>query len=222
MGLLSKAKDKAKTKKTSAKPKKSTTWSVGDPDGDKVAKSLKELCQINADMKALEAKKNIHAKIVAQCADSNFVNDFCELGVLPDTPMKVVNGNGDAVTYVVQDRGGQYNLKDEQIEALNQILGEDAVQDLLYTQHTIKFSRTVMALPGVTEEIDKALTSAVKRMVKNGVLDEDTADELVDVDEKTAFKPGTLDRAATLVGRDKTRLRAFLDAMGSSCCRYVK
>lgn len=222
MSLLSKAKDKAKTAKKSSKPKKNTTWAAGDPDGDKVAKSLHELLQIKADMKALEAKKRIHANVVGMYAEGNFVNDFCELGVPPDTPMKVVNSEGDEVTYVVQDRSSQYAIKDEQVEALEQLLGPDAVEDLLYTECTIKFNRTVMAIDGVTEEVDKALTSAVGRMIKKGVLTEDQADELVEVSEKTAFKPGTLDRAAMLVGRNVTRLKAFLDAMGSSCCRYVK
>lgn len=220
MGLFAKAKDKKKA--TPSKPKKNTTWSVGDPEGDKVGKSVKELVRISGEMKALNSKMGVHKQIVAKYADQSFVRDFADLGVMPDTPMKVVNTDGDTVTYVVQDRGGQHKLKDDQIETLEQVLGEDVVEDLLYTETTIKFNRSVMALPGVSEAVEKALESAIKRMVKNEVIDEETADELVEVDEKTAFKPGTLDRAATLTGRDQTRLSAMLDAMGSSCCRYVK
>lgn len=221
-GLFAKAKDKAKASAGTTKPKKNTTWAVGDPQGDAVGKSLQELTKINAEMKALEAKKKIHANVVGNYAEQAFIRDFSELGVLPDTPMRVVNSEGDAVTYVVQDRGGQYKLKDEQIEMLEQILGEDAVPDLLYTQTTIGFNRYVMAIPGVSEEIEGAIMKAVKSLIKKQVIDEDTADDLITVDEKTAFKPGTLDRAATLVGRDQTRLKQFIDAMGSSCCRYVK
>lgn len=222
MSLLSKAKDKAKAGITQAKPKRNTTWTAGDPNGDRVAASLKELAQINADLKALEAKKKIHAGIVGSYAEQNFINDFCELGVLPDTPMKVVDNEGNSVTYVVQDRGGQYKLQEVQIQVLKEVLGEDAAESLLYTQHTFSFSRSIMAIPGVADAVDKALTATVRKLVKDEVLTEEAGDELLVVDEKIAFKPGTLDRAASLVGRDKTRLKAFLDAMGSSCCRYIK
>lgn len=221
MSLLTRAKEKAKST-TNKKAKKNTTWSVGEETNEQIAGSLKELSQINADIKALEAKKKIHASVVSAYAESNFINSFCDMGVMPDAPMKIVNQNGDSATYVVQDRSGQYKLKDDQIDVLIQILGEDVVDDLLYTQHTIGFDRSIMAMPGVTEAVDKALTTAVKRMLRDGVLDAQSADDLISVDAKIAFKPGTLDRAASLVGRDKGRLRSFIQAMGSSCCRYVK
>jgi hypothetical protein len=223
MGLFKTAKEKAQSKVGGAKAKKSTTWVAGStPEDQKVSDSIKMLASINAESKALEAKKRVHAALVVGYAERNFISDFSDMGVLPDTPMKVVNADGDSVTYVVQDRSGQYDLKPEQIEALTQILGEDVVENLLYTEHKFSFNREIMAIPGVAEAVEKALMSALKKLVSSKVIDEEAAGQLIEANEKTAFKPHTLDRAAVLVGGDKTRLKMFIDAMGSSCCRYIK
>lgn len=217
------AKTKEKAAKTAAAPKKkATTWTVGDPNGDVVGKSIKELVKIDADMKALEAKAGIHKQVVQNYAHKQFVGSFADAGVLPDTPMRVTNSDGDTVTYVVQDRSGQYQVKDAQIEALNDILGADVVPGLVYTETTFSFNRDVMAIPGVSEVVERALEAAIKKLIKDEVVSEQVAENLLSVNEKTAFKSGILERAALLTGNDVTRLDAMLDALGSSCCRYVK
>lgn len=222
MGLFAKATEKSAASAKSSKPKKNTTWVVGDPDGDAVGKAVHELVELTAQEKAIAAKKKLHATVVLKHAKENHVRDFCDLGVPPDTPMLVQNTDGEKVTYIVQDRGGQYNVKPEQKDALVQLLGEDAAADLLYTETTLGFSRTIMGIPGVSEAIEKALERVVGKLVKEETLTAEQADELITAKQKTSFKPGTLDRAATIVGRDTTKLSAFLDAMGSSCTRYIK
>ena len=221
MGLFKAAAEKSASTK-SAKPKKNTTWVVGDPGGDAVGKAIHELVELTAQEKAIAAKKKLFATIVMKHAKQNHIADFCELGVAPDTPMQVQNADGEKVTFVVQDRGGQYNVKDEQREALVQLLGEDATDALLYTEVTLGFDRTILGIPGVSEAIEKALEAVVKKLVKADKLTGDQADELIVAKQKVSFKPGTLDRAASIVGRDTTKLAAFLDAMSSSCTRYIK
>ena len=220
MGMFTKA--VVKSAVAPARASKSTTWVVGDPAGDVVGKAVHELILLAAVEKTTDAKKKVYQTIVMKHAKSRHVADFCELGVAPDTPMKVQNSDGEAVTFVVQDRGAQYDVKPEQREVLSQLLGKDAVDGLLYTETTLGFDRTILGVPGVSEAIEKALEVTVKKLIKDGVLTGEMADELITAKQKTAFKPGTMDRAALLVGRDTTKLAAFLDAMGSSCCRYVK
>ncbi len=221
MGLFAAAKERVAETGTT-KSKKSTTWVVGDPNGDAVGKAVHELVELSAQEKAIAAKKKLFATVVAKHASTHFVQDFCALGVQPETPMVVQNTDGEKVTYVVQDRGGQYNVKPEQQDALQQLLGADLAASLLYTETTFGFDRTVFSLPGVSEAIEKALEAAVKKMVKDEVLTAEQADTLIQAESKTSFKPGTLDRAAEYCGRDTTKLQQFLDAMGSSCTRYIK
>lgn len=221
MGLFAKA--TAKSEKPASKSKKSTTWIVGASSDDAaVATAIHELNSLSAQEKAIDAKKKMHATVVMRAAKENHVRDFASLGVPPDTPMVLQNTDGEKVTFVVQDRGGQYAVKPEQVEALNQLLGEDAAADLLYTEVTLSFDRTILGLPGVSEVVEKALEKAVGSLLKSGTLNEEQADNLITAGQKTAFKPGTLDRAAMVCGRDVSRLSAFLDAMGASCTRYVK
>lgn len=220
MGMFNKAATKSTA--VASKPKKSTTWVVGNVEGDAVGKAVHELVRLTAEEKAIEAKKSLFATIVMKHAKANHVADFCALGVAPDTPMTIQNQDGEKVTFVVQDRGGQYDVKPEQQEALGQLLGEDAAAELLYTETTLGFNRVILGIPGVSDAVEKALEATVKKLVKDGKLTGDQADELITAKQKTSFKPGTLDRAAMIVGRDTTKLAAFLDAMGSSCTRYIK
>lgn len=221
MGLFAAAKGRVASTGP-AKTKKTTTWVVGDPEGDAVGKAVHELVELSAQEKAIAAKKKLFATVVAKHASTHFVQDFSALGVMPETPMTVQNSDGERVTYVVQDRGGQYNVKPEQQEALSQLLGPDLAASLLYTETSFGFDRTIFAIPGVSECVEKALEQAVRRLVEDVVLTGDQADALITASEKTSFKPGTLDRAAEYCGRDTTKLTQFLDAMGSSCTRYIK
>lgn len=222
MSLFAAATEKTAKAKT-AKPKKNTIWVVGTSEEDlKVGIAVKTLVELSADEKALKAKMALQKAIVLKVAKKNHVRDFCDLGVQPDTPMKVQNADGLAVSYIVQDRSGQYAAKPEQIEVMVQLLGEDAAANLTYTETSLGFDRVILAIPGVSEAIEKSLMSAIKKMIKAEVLTGEQADELIVAKSKTAFKPGTLDRAALLCGNDTTKMSQFLDALSSSCTRYIK
>lgn len=222
MSLFAKAAEKTASAKTAARPKKNTTWVVGDPEGDVVADAVHQIVELSAKSKANDARMKIAKTVVLKYAKENHISDFCSLGVPPDTPMSVQNTDGEKVSLVVQDRSGQYAVKDEQREALVCLLGADGAEDLLYTETSIGFDRTVLGIPGVSEAIEGALEKAISSLVKKEVLTGDQADELIVAGQKTSFKPGTMDRAASIVGRDTNRLTQLLDIFGSSCCRFVK
>jgi hypothetical protein len=223
-GLFAKA--AAKTTAVPKKTKKETIWAVGDPTSDPVAKSLHELVELNRQAKAVEAKMGVHKGVVKEFADENYVKDYASLGVPPETPMMIVNADGEKATFVVQDRSSQYGVKDDQREALVTLMGEDAANDLLYTEISFGFNRDVLAVPGVQEAIEAALEKTIKKLTDAAggkpVLTPEQAELLLDVKSKTAFKPGTLDRLTLLCGRDTTKMSQFLDIMGSSAVRYVK
>jgi hypothetical protein len=222
MGLLNKAKDKQVSEPK--KKAKGVAWLAGDPDGDAVAKSVKELVRLSADSKALDAKMELHKTVVKKYAHDNFVNDFTSTGLMPETPMVVQTSDGEKVTYVVQDRSSQYKIGDDQMEALKQLLGDDAASGLTYEEVTFSFSRDIMALPGVAEAIDEALSAAVEKLTKGKkqILTEEQAESLIEAKKKVSFAPGTLDRIPQLVGKDTSRVRQFIEIMGSCVTRYIK
>lgn len=220
MGMFSKATEKAKVATTGTTTKKNTTWTAGDPDADAVGKAVHELVAIATQVKALEGKMALHETIVKDYALRRYVDHIAEVGVLPETPTYVGNALGEKITYITQDRSSQYKVKPEQKEALEQLMGADAAEALTYTEVTFKFNRDVMAKPGVAEAIEKAMESVDKKLRANGLLASD--DVLVEADVKEAFKPGTLERIGIICGADTTKIRSFLEAMGSSFVRYLK
>lgn len=221
MALFQKAAAKSAAKP--AKQKKTTTWVVGNTEeSERVAKSIHELVTLHSQEKIIDAKKEIHLAVVMNAAKDLHVAEFCSRGAPPETPMLMQNNDGEKVTFVVQDRGGQYNVKEESLEAMRQILGDDAADELVYTETTIGFNREIMALPGVSDAIEKALEAAVAKLIKSHMLTEEQAEELITAAQKTSFKPGVLTRAAEICGRSTVKLSQFLDAMGSACTRYVK
>lgn len=217
---------KAASKRVADAPKKAkgVAWLVGDPAGDAVAKSVKELVRLDAEAKAIDAKMGIHKIAVKKYAEAQYVQGYAETGVSPDTPMYVQTADGEKVTYVVQDRSGQYGVKDEQVDALKELLGPDAADELLFNETRFGFSRLIMSIPGVSEAVEAALEGVVEQLTsgEKPVLSAEQAEELLEVEQKTAFRPGTLDRLAVIVGRDTNKIKQFLDVMGSSATRYVK
>lgn len=220
MGLFARA---AERQKPASRSKSSgTCWVVGDNETVAVSESIHALTELAATKKTVEAQESIHKAVVLRHAKKLHVDAFCQQGVPPETPMSIQNSDGEKVTFVVSDRSGQYDVKPEQMEVLESVLGEDRVSDLLYTETTIGFNRDIMAIDGVSAAIEKALETVMMKLLKNGTLNPEQADELISVNTKTAFKPGTLQRAGIITGRDKVTLSAFLDAMGSSCIRFIK
>ena len=219
MGLFTKAAQKAKETVKESK-KKATAWIVGD--SDPVSRAVKELVGLESQSKVIEAKMSVIKGQVKRYADEMFIKDYVARGFAPETPMFVQNGDGEKVTYVAQDRGSQSGVKPDQVGALNDLLGEDAVSSLLYEETTFGFNREILALPGVLEAIESALTDAIGGMTNLGMLDGDQASELLDVKSKTTFRPGALGQLTVICGKDTSRVKQFLDIAGSSFVRYVK
>lgn len=220
-GLFAKAAQKAKDTVKESK-KKATAWLVGNSETEAVSKAIKELVNLESQKKTVEAKMTVIKSQVKRYGDEMFVRDYVSRGCMPETPMFIQNGDGDKVTYVAQDRGAQYGVKPDQVEALQELLGEDATAGLLYEETSFGFNREILALPGVLEVIEAALSGAISGMQNMGMLDGDQAESLLDVSTKTTFKPGTLDQLTGICGKNTSRVRQFLDIAGSSFTRYVK
>jgi hypothetical protein len=214
------AKATAKKKEDGPKQKKQTVWAVGDGESAKISTSIHELVMLKAQEKAIKAKMGIHAKFVLNHAKSKFCESIANTGVLPDTPMKIQNQDGESVTFVVQERH-QYPVKDESVDALTQLLGEDGVRDLIYDETTFSFNRDVLALDGVMPILSKHLERAVKELVKSETLSDDVAESLLDVEVKRSFRPGIIQRLGMIAGRNAVKIRQICESLGSTCVQYI-
>jgi hypothetical protein len=222
MSVFSKAADKKKqAKKTTTKEKKQTVWLAGDPDSDKIAKAVHNVVELKAQAKAIEAKMSVHKTLLKTFAQERYFEDYASTGIAPETPMKVQNSDGEAVTFVVQERN-QYGVKDESRDALVQLLGEDGADELIYEEIIFGFDRGILAKDGVMDILGKHIEAAMAELVESGTLNEDEAENLIDADERRSFIPGILQRLGLVAGKNASKMRQICEAMGSSCVRYIK
>ena len=227
MGLFAKAAAKVTSEVGGAKKKKaSTTWLVGgkkdDARQEKLHNAVHQLVTLAGEAKTIDAKMKVHKATVYDYANDMFFRSYADGECFPETPMQVQNGDGEKVTFVVQDRAGQYPVKDEQVEQLIAILGEDAAKALMFEETKIGFNRDILALPGVTEAVEKALERAIGKLVADEVLTAEQAEALIQADMKRSFKSDIPQRLVQICGTDTTKMAAVMDALGSTCVRYVK
>ena len=201
MSVFTKAKDKVASSKLQPS-KKATVWQVADAN------------------EATALNSAIHE--IVKHAEDCYLRAYADRGVAPDSPMQLVNNDGEKVIYVVQERCAQSKVKDEQVEQLDLLLGEDAAKAILFENSVFKFNNTLLAKDGVMDAVGSALESAFEGLVESGCLTAAEASNVLEVDEFVAFKPGTTNRLADVCGRDTQKMKNLLDVMGSASARYVK
>lgn len=162
--------------------------------------------------KTAEGKLNTAKGTVMPVAIDLLVEEWAKGGVLPGTPIKIQNDKGEAVTFVLQDKSKQYSLSDEQIEQLEEILGEDAAQLVVEkTEYTL--DEGVLAEEGVGEKLSAAIQDA---------LDEDQAERLLKANTVKRLHPTAVARLAEISRKDPVRMKMLLEAFGSSAVKYLK
>jgi len=227
MGLFAKAAAKVTSEVGGGKKKKaSTTWLVGgkkdDAKQDRLHTAVHQLVVLSGEAKTVEAKMKVHKAVVFEYANDMFFYSYADGECFPETPMQVQNSDGEKVTFVVQDRAGQYTVKDEQVEQLIAILGEDATRALIFEETKIGFNRDILALPGVTEAVEKALERTISKLVADETLTAEQAEALISADMRRSFKSDIPQRLVQICGTDTTKMAAVVDALGSTCVRYIK
>jgi len=223
MSVFEKAKDKAASSESQSNKKKATVWQVVNAaEAAALDTAIHEIVLLQADSKAIAAKQSIFKSQVKKHAEERYLHDYAELGVAPDSPMQLVNGDGEKVTYVVQERCSQSKVKSDQAEQLASLLGEDGAKAILFENTVFKFNDVLLARDGVMAVVGAALDAAFKTLVKEEVVTKEESDALLEVDEFVAFKPGTTSRLADICGRDTQKMKGLLDIMGSASVRYIK
>jgi hypothetical protein len=218
MGIMNKAKEKAT--KPEAKKDSGSTWLLDreDPLNAVVA----DLVKLDRERTAIEGKIDQHLTALVQFGRRRLAHEYSTQGKKPGMPITIQNSEGHQVTFVVTDKSGSAAVKDDQVESLARILGEDGAQALLYEETTYKLNQQVLSLPGVFDGVEKALEAAVKKLHKAGKLTEEQSEAIIEADRKRTFTPKLLDRVPEICGRDTARTAEFLGALGSSLSTFIK
>jgi len=187
--------------------------------------AVTEVLEASSEEKAAKNKGNLAKGRLSKYAQSQVVQLTAKLGVLPPTPVSVVNHNGESVTYVVQDKSQQNAIGPEQVELFKSVLGEDGAARVVHTKTTFAFDVNTMeekAANGnasVAEIVAEVVSAA---LANDKRLSDEQKGALITSTEKTYLRPNTLQRVAELCGADAARIDQFLEAAGSAVVRYVK
>ena len=202
-----------------------------DTDGKLIGESailnnaVTEALEASAEEKAAKNKGALAKGRLSTYAESRFVELTAKLGVLPPTPVSVVNHNGESVTYIVQDKSQQNAIGQEQIDLFKEILGEGGAARVVHTKTIYAFNADTMEQKAANADLSVAeivaeVVSAA--LATDARLSDEQKAELITSVEKTYLTPNTLPRVAELCGADSGRIGQFLTAAGSACVRYIK
>lgn len=216
-GLFAKARKNAVVAQTASKSDE-VVWVADGEVGD----SVRQIVELDREISSISTRLDAHKSVVKRFANEMFSRECASLGFVPDAPYRVRVDGGEQVTFVVQDRSGQYPVKDDQERGLENLVGVDVADDLIYDEVSYSFNREIMAIPGVAPMVERALEVAIKKLIMDSVLIQEQADMLVEAKSKRSFIPRILDSMTKIVGCDSGRILKFLDIMGSSITRYVK
>jgi hypothetical protein len=188
--------------------------------------SVTDAIEAGAEEKAAKNKGSLAKGRLANFAMSRIVELYANLGVAPPTPLSIVNHNGESVTYIMADKSQQNPLQLEQVELLNEILGEDGAAKIVHEKTTIFFNNSTMEQQAANAA-DKTVYEVVCEIVSTALsnecrLSDSQKASLIQSTVKTFLRPNTINRAAELCGADAARIGQFFDAVGTACVRSIK
>ncbi len=210
----------AKTTPAKESKKKKNENIVTLPKGE-VSEALDEFVAASAKEKEAKADKKVASGVVLPDVLTRFLEDFASTGEMPDTT-KFRSHSGKQVTLIVQDRGELYSLSEEQQEGLVQLIGEKKANQMILTTTTFKFNSGLIAKDGVMDVLGHHLTEAIKELVENGKITDEEAADLLEADELTTIRKGSLKKLAALCDEDSDTMENVLDVLGSQTTSYIK
>lgn len=229
-------------------PRKGTTFklpveTVQDEDGNtqlapqtvELHKAIKTVLDENKVAKQAENKQNDAKGKLMPVVLNMFANLFCKDQRVPAGPMTLVNSEGLGLTFVIQDKSGQYALSTEQVNDLKELLGPKTTDNITVTATEFKFNpgtmiepagnieglnaEQVAAKPKVADIVAEIVSSAI---VNCDQLTDDQKASLIDAEQKTRFRKDKLNDLAQVADFNPSRLLMIFEILGSSVVKYLK
>lgn len=230
--MFRKAANEAKKEAKKTKPKGTVIelpQEVGDdnqlrPEFRRLHDAVHLLIESDSDAKAAKNKANLAKGQLNGWANPEIARRIATGNGLPPTPIKLVNSKGEEVTYVITDKAGQYALKDDQVEELEELLGEDAAAKLYDRREVYSFDPQVMNEQvsddeSVADVIFEIVSKAIERNTK---LSDAQKESLIRCDDAAYLKKGACQLAPAVCGQDAAKIAEFLDVVSAQITRYVK
>jgi hypothetical protein len=216
MGLLDRLKAAAPAPKSSSK--KTTVFLT--PEDPAVLQAVDDFAAAKTKIKDAEADKEVAKSVLAPVYVDFFFEHFASFGSPPDKVQ--IKGNTSTLDLIVQDRSGQHAVKDEMVDAIKTVVGEEALANLIVESTTFKFDPVLVGKPGVTAILEKHLEKMLDELKKTKALSDTELNVFIQADTKRVVRPDTLESFPDLCGKDKTQMVMLAEAIGSNIVMYPK
>lgn len=198
--------------------------------------AVSEVIAAKKDEKAATNRANLAKSRLNPWIGAQWIAAWCRGGIQPATPVALANHNGEALTYVVQDRSRSATLESSQVEALENLLGADLAAQIVATSTVFSFDEKTMAEPAgkirkdasaedvaAMPTVQDVICEIVSEAISNDPrLTDEQRELLIKADTGIRVRPGVLPQLVSLVGADAVKVGAVLDIIGSSMTRYLK
>ncbi len=198
--------------------------------------AITRLIEAKADADAAANKDQLAKNDLTPYVKRQYAELIAREGMLPKTPITIVNVDGRDVTFVIQDRTSSTGLSDAQIEGLQNLIGIDATNELVLERDTYGFDPKVMAdiageipvgadadtiaaLPKVQDVVFEIVSEVLQN---DDRLTPEQKEALISCKTKKVLREGTLNRIVEFTGQDPQRVSLFYDILGSAVPRYFK
>jgi hypothetical protein len=179
-----------------------------------------------ADKKAAETRAKIAKGVLKDYVLNEWATIAAQQGVIPPTPVTVVNHAGETLTYVIQDKTQQNALSPEQVDMFGTLLGQEVAANIIHERTIYSLNPEVLdqeaAGPqakgeSVAEVVCEVLSDALTKCTK---LSDDQKNGIIAATSKTVLRRNTFPRIVEICGSNVGKIAAFMEAAGTAVVRY--
>jgi hypothetical protein len=207
---------------------KATIWTLGSGgEQRKLGNDLAYLIKATTLLDKLNMRANLAKDRLLSHCDKRWVEELAASGEVP-TPIKLVNADGQSVTFVVQDRTKTCRINASVFSELEKAIGRKNAKATTAEKKVIYFADEVLDQPSledarpVRDLVEEYLSLMVADMLVAKVITKEQADALVEITPTRTFTAGFLGRLPKFCGFDFDKLTAAVKSVGSAITRYLK
>lgn len=177
---------------------------------------LDEFCETKGKIKKYEAENEAINSSLLPIVQGIFFDKYEKEDKYPGSLS--IAGHKEVASFVVQDKAKQYNAKEETVESLKSLLGEEKANELLEEEVEYSFNKKILNKDGVME----AISGAITKLVEEDAISEDDAADLLIQKKQTKVKKGTVQKLDKICKGDRSLMEQVFHALGSTVVSYLR
>lgn len=187
------------------------------PEDEQILEAVDDFIKAADEMKQRETDKKVASSKVLPFGREQYFKLFSDKEIQPEK-VTILSKSGKSVKFIAQDRAGTYDIQDEVVENLANVLGKDKTEDIVERYTEYSFDDAILNKPKVMD----ILSDAIVTLVTKKILTQEQADSLLKAKARQVLKKGILARLATICENDPKKMEMVADLVGSNITTYIQ